>query len=104
MTMRCLLMSAAAVVALSAPGALAADMAEWPVDTAPVACGSVASERQADDVYLPPQPAYIVAERCGPPVKNWLSLLGAPRHEDILVYYNGGSMDRTDITLIRVPR
>ena len=32
-----------------------------------------------------------------------LTHIGTPRRENMLVYYNGGSMDRTDITSINVP-
>lgn len=95
-------------VALAGPG-FAADMPSSYVppqaDAGPSAACTLAGRhhRPADEVDLPPQPAYIVAERCGPS-SYWLdTVMMAPRYEEILVYYNGGSMNRTDVTLLRVP-
>jgi hypothetical protein len=106
MTTRRVILSAALAAAFAVP-ASAADMPGTyapPVQAAaPAECTLGARHRQPDKVYLPPQPAYIVAERCGQ-TAYWLdTVMAAPRHEKILVYYNGGSMDRTDVTMLVVP-
>jgi len=107
MTIRYVLAAAATLVAVSVSGALAADMPEGPPpvvyappDTA-VGCGL--SGRHADRLWRPGQVAYIVAQTCGGVPANWINLIGIQRREDVFVYYNGGSMDRPDVTSINVP-
>jgi hypothetical protein len=113
MTIRRVIMKTALMTALGVPlgglagPALAADMPGAypppPETVVTLDCTLAAGHRRGDKVYLPPQVAYIVAERCGKS-QYWLNtLMSAPRHEEILVYYNGGSMNRTDVTLLRVP-
>jgi hypothetical protein len=108
MTIRVIMAAAlgAALGGLAGP-ASAADMpgsyAPPPEPVVSLDCTLHAGHRPADKVYLPPRVAYIVAERCGKS-QYWLNtLMSAPRHEEILVYYNGGSMNRTDVTMLRVP-
>jgi hypothetical protein len=91
------LMTAATLAMISAPVVLAADMPEWsgpPIYSAPPddgSCSAFGSRRQVDDVWQAPQVAYILAARCAD-------------GRAILVYYNGGSTDRTDIRILRVQR
>lgn len=102
MTMRSLC-AAVALVVLSASAALAADMPNYagpplaPPDYSDTPCAAFNGQRQVDDVWRPGQVAYIVAARCGQS-HHWLT-----RNKNILVYYNGESMDKTDIRVLRVP-
>lgn len=99
MTMRSLC-AAVALVVLSASAALAADIPDYagpPPDYADAPCAAFNGQRQVDDVWRPGQVAYIVAARCGQG-HHWLT-----RNKNILVYYNGESMDKTDIRVLRVP-
>lgn len=103
MTMRSALMAAATLVALSASGAFAADMPDAPpVVQAPTTCDD-GNYPDVDKVWRPGQVAYIVAQSCGAGITGMLTHIGTPRRENMLVYYNGGSMNRTDITSINVP-
>lgn len=109
MIMRYLSLTAAAVL-LSAAGAFAADMPQGPPDVvyAPddsgTLCGSF-NGRQVDRVWKPGQVAYIVAATCDD--HSMARFVHDRRHwqrrENVLVYYNGGSWDRTDIRVINVP-
>jgi hypothetical protein len=103
MTMRSVLTAAATAVVLSASGAFAADMpdAAPPVVQADDCEGGIYSD--VDRVWRPGQVAYIVARSCGASIIGSHTHFGKPRRENMLVYYNGGSMDRTDITSINVP-
>lgn len=86
--------------------AAAADLAQYPVLVPePVApeCSRYGATRGYDDVWQPPQSAYIVAANCGPSI-DMVNLLTFNRREKILVYYNGGSMYKTDIDLLVVPK
>ena len=113
MIMRYLLAVAATAVVLGASGARAADMPESapPVvvvpDNSTVSCRLLAG-RQPDHVWQPGQVAYIVAQSCGgtaaTSLSDWLHRITmVPRRENVLVYYNGGSTNRTDIRSINVP-
>lgn len=103
MTMRSALMAAATLLALSASGAFAADMPDAaPPPVAEVDTCNGGFYPDVDRVWRPGQVAYIVAQSCGAGT-TWLSHIGTPRRENMLVYYNGGSMNRTDITSINVP-
>ena len=88
------LMTVATLAVFPMPAALAADMPEWtappvyPAPTPGTSCSMHGGWRQVDDVWRPGQLAYILAGRCGN---------GGP----LLVYYNGGSMNRTDIRILR---
>jgi hypothetical protein len=114
--MRVLLLSLAACAALASSAARAADMpAGPPVVAGPQAnlCG-VFNGRHVDKTWRPGQVAYIVAGTCDPGgklvhdtltgLKAFLHpFLGIPMRENVLVYYNGGSAWRTDITSINTP-
>ena len=103
MTMRSALTAAAALLALSVSGAFAADMPNNAPPVAQVDSCDDGNYPDVDKVWRPGQVAYIVAHSCGASVTGLLTHIGTPRRENMLVYYNGGSMDRTDITSINVP-
>jgi hypothetical protein len=105
MTMRTMLVAAAMAAACFAPTAFAADMPEMGpplVVEAPLTCDGYLN-RPVDRVWKPGQTASIVAKTCGVTTTHWLEHIAAPRREDMLYYYNGGSMDRTDINTVNVP-
>jgi hypothetical protein len=111
MTMRHLFLALAALAALPASAALAADLPEGPPprvvyapppDDANARCRWFGEHRQVDHVWQPGQVAYIVAQTCGQ-TTSWLERIGQPNWQNILVYYNGGSMYRTDIRTLNVP-
>lgn len=95
----------AATLALAPLPAVAADLAvTYPLpEVAAPECARYGYTRPYDDVYQPPQTAYILAQRCQSFDIVGLLTPGGPR-EKLLVYYNGGSMYKTDIDLLVVPR
>jgi len=100
----------AVAVLLSAAGAFAADMPQAPPpdvvyapDDSGTLCGGSAG-RHVDRVWKPGQVAYIVAGTCSDhSLAVFLRMLHLQPRENVLVYYNGGSWDRTDIRSINVP-
>jgi hypothetical protein len=101
MNPRVALLAAALAAFAPAPMALAADLGEYvPVEP----CAHFVNQRGYDDVYQPPQTAYIVASSCDPMGIDMVTLFSLGKREKILVYYNGGSMHKTDIDLLVVPR
>lgn len=101
MNQRIALLAAALAVAAPAPVALAADLGVY-VPVSP--CEHFVNQRGYDDVYQPPQVAYIVASSCDPMGLDMVTLFSLGQREKILVYYNGGSLHKTDIDMIVVPR
>jgi len=105
---RHLAVTASAALFLSASAAYAADLPSSygrPVYAPPpVACSGYGSRPSAHG-WQAPQMAYIVAETCGPDqsLSAWLKKIHLTQRVPLRVYYNGGSMDRTDILTIEVP-
>jgi len=98
---------AVSALLLSATAAFAADLPSSygrPVYAPPAPCSGYGS-RPAAHGWQQPQTAYIVAETCGPDqsLSAWLKKIHMTQLVPLRVYYNGGSMDRTDILTIAVP-
>lgn len=96
----------AAALAFAPLPAAAADLAQsYPLPAPEIAapeCARYGYTRPYDDVYQPPQTAYILASRCQS--FDVVGLLTGGQREKLLVYYNGGSMYKTDIDMLVVPR
>ena len=104
MTVRLLPIAAALGALLAAGSANAADMPGTYYQAAP-AC-SIYGARPADHVWMPGKVAYIVAESCdgqSHSLSAWLAKNHIFPREPLRVYYNGGSMWKTDINTIDVP-
>lgn len=83
--------------------ALAADLGA-PYPGASLDCSGFTNQRGYDDVIEPPKTAYIVASSCKRSSLDVVTLLTLGQREKILVYYDGGSMYKTDIDMLVVPR
>ncbi len=87
--------------------AVAADLAPYYYPEEPVAemvpgCIGAPPGRPMENVYRPPQTAYIVASKCTQSA-DWDFEPGS-RTDEIYVYYDGGSTHKTDIRTLLVPR
>ena len=106
MTLRSLSLIAGLGALFTASSAYAADMpGSYPRPLPPSAC-STYGERQADHVWEQGKVAYIVAESCdgeSHSLSAWLAKNHIFPREPLRVYYNGGSMWKTDINTIDVP-
>ncbi len=104
MTLRSLSIAAALGALFAASSAHAADMPGTYYRAAPE-CSSYGA-RPADHVWEQGKVAYIVAETCdgqSHSLSAWLAKNHIFPREPLRVYYNGGSMWKTDINTIDVP-